>query len=130
MTPKDIKRAYNAQREIQRCEDELERIRSIEDSYKKHYSANEQSMNQMLHIFSIRYGSAIKILNERIREQQPIVDEILAWSKNVPEVIQQIVKLRVLDSKSWAEISDELFNSQEQNVSYMRLKRYLDSSQV
>lgn len=127
MTPKDIKKAYNAQREFQRCLDELKRIRSIEDSYKKFGSGSDEYTNQMLNVFALRYGSIIEDLEDKLREQKAIVDEILAWSKSTPDIIQQIVKLRVLDSKSWAEISSELFNSQEQNTSYMRLKRYLEA---
>ncbi len=53
------------------------------------------------------------------------ISRVMEWASAAPETICRIVELRVLHLKSWADISMELFQSEEPNTAYMRLKRYM-----
>ncbi len=124
MKPQDIKAAYAAHKTLNVLEAELSKLEDMAARIETNEAYNEVFRSYKLGIVmkDIRYYKA------RIAEEKPKLERVLSWAEEAPDQIREIIRLRVIKLKSWAEISAELFSSQEQNTAYMRLKRYLGSN--
>lgn len=123
MDMKSIKAAYNAQRDHDETEQKLYVLHEQKAAAKRFY------MTDKLHWYmEKKYQDKEAKLNEQLAKDRMIIDRVLQWAETAPKEIRQIIHARVTDMKPWEEISLELFNSSVPNTSYMKLKRFVDST--
>lgn len=125
MNPMNLKEAYQAGKILAVCKEDLNKLLERRAKVER----NDDELGEAFRTYLLNdIDRRIQNMNERIQEQESIIDPVLKWAKDAPEKIRRTVDLRVLSGRSWAEISSALYGTEEGNTAYMAVKRFMDSN--